>query len=166
MQTPIRAQAGMTIRNIAGKLADTSWLGPASARRCGRYAQPWLELSPIPLTSTATTSPSAISTRIASPDGGSSFNEALIKKLPPCGGNCAPMETRTPVLALKGPRANRYTMGAGSVFTLVGTIPFWVLYPYGHLSGRILPSPAIPVKANARYLFSPRPARADRPAGG
>ena len=27
----------------------------------------------------------------------------------------APMETRTPVLALKGPRANRYTMGATNV---------------------------------------------------
>lgn len=32
-------------------------------------------------------------------------------------GSCsAPKETRTPVLALKGPRANRYTMGASSFF--------------------------------------------------
>ena len=59
-----------------------------------------------------------------------SMGTPALSKKPPCGGFCAPVEIRTPVLALKGPRPG--PLDDGGLFE--------------GRSGRILPSPPAPVK--------------------
>jgi hypothetical protein len=77
----------------------------------------------------------------------------VLSKKTTCFGGfyfCAPVEIRTPVLALKGPRPG--PLDDGGLFE--------------GQSGRILPSPPAPVKQLAMPAFYPGSMPANPPAGG
>jgi hypothetical protein len=63
----------------------------------------------------------------------------MLNEKPPSGGSCAPVEIRTPVLALKGPRPGPLDDGG------------W----FEGQSGRILPSPPVPVKQLIKPVHFP-----------